>query len=512
MRPKAIAALALAFHLAGSAGKLRLEAQTVAVPPSIDSIRLRAHLYFLSHDLLEGRGTGRHGHDVASLYLATEAARLGLVGPGPGGSYFQAVPLVEVDIDSARTSLVLSVGRSEGGDGTRRRFTYPSGFIPNVGTARTLRDFGGDLVFAGTARGILTHAERLPTLAGKVAVVRGTFGSEAAAADTLLARGAAGVVHLVGGEERYALYVRSRGRSRMYSADGTQGGSSFSPEIPAVIASPALEELLLADWGAGPDPDRPDVLAGRRLEVEIGLGERRIAPRNVAALLLGGEEAQRSEVVVLAAHYDHLGISTPDASGDSIYNGFSDNAAGAAMLLGVAEAMARGRRPARSVLLLWFTGEEFGLLGSDYFAAHPMVAPQRMIGAINLDAGAPPAPSVTWRIEGGDVSTLGQLAVEVARRAGWEARTAPATPNSDHFPLLRIGVPAVFLIPGPGAFEGQSAESSRALRQRWDRYHQASDQWAADFPLAGLVRYADFAYRLATELGAGARPRMITSR
>jgi len=173
--------------------------------------------------------------------------------------------------------------------------------------------------------------------------------------------------------------------------------------------------------------------------------------------------------------------------------------------------MVEGPRPARSVLFLWPTGEERGLLGSDYFAARPLVPPDRMVAAINLDAGAPPAPPVSWQIAGGDRSTLGQLAIQVAHDAGWEATLAPASPNSDYFPLLRIGVPAVFLVPS-GPYEGLSAEASRALGARWDHYHQAADEWKPDFPFSGLVRYADFGYRVGMAAAVAPRASMLPPR
>jgi hypothetical protein len=183
--------------------------------------------------------------------------------------------------------------------------------------------------------------------------------------------------------------------------------------------------------------------------------------------LPGADPRLAREFVLYTAHYDHLGLSTPDERGDSVYNGFSDNAAGCAMPLAIA-------------------------------------------GAINLDAGTNPAPDSAWRVAGGDRSTLEAMAVAVARSAGWAAEPAPASPNTDYFPPLRIGVPAVFLVPGPGPFEGLTAEASRQLRQRWDHYHQAADEWAVDFPFAGLVRYADFGYRLGMAIAAGPRPRILT--
>jgi Zn-dependent M28 family amino/carboxypeptidase len=342
------------------------------------------------------------------------------------------------------------------------------------------------------------------------------FGSEGAAADTLRARGATGVIHLVGDDERFQLYVRSRGPSRMFIAEEAGAVSSFVPDIPAVIASPGFERVLLAGLqGAEASAARleqPIVLAGKRVEVSVGVTTRPLPARNVAALLPGADPLLADEVVVYTAHYDHLGLSTPDERGDSIYNGFSDDAAGAAMLLVIAKAMQSEPRPARSVLFLFLTGEERGLLGSDYYAAHPLFPPARTAAGINLDAGAPPAPGVSWRIAGGGLSTLGAAAIAVAHRAGWEAQVAPASPNSDYFPLLRIGVPAVFLVPGPGAFEGMTTESSNALRRRWDHYHQPGDHWFADFPFSGLARYAEYAYRLGLEAASGPRPAMTPPR
>jgi len=477
---------------------------------AIDSMALRAHTYFLAHDLLEGRGTGRRGADLAALYIATEAERLGLRGAGPDGGFFQPVPLIEATIDSLRTLLVLT------GPGGREEFSYGSGFIPNVGTGRTLVPFAGEPVYVGSAQDVLAARDQLPPLAGRIILLAGMFGAEGAAADTLRTRGASGVIHLVGDDERYQFYVRSRGPSRMFIAEEVAAVSSFIPDIPAVIASPGLERALLAGLpGAGASTgriERPIVLAGRRIEVGIGVTTRPLPARNVAALLPGADALLADEAVVYTAHYDHLGLSTPDERGDSIYNGFSDDAAGAAMLLSIAKAMRSEPRLARSVLFLFLTGEERGLLGSDYYAAHPLLPPARTAAGINLDAGAPPAPGVNWRIAGGGLSTLGSVAIDVARQAGWEAQVAPASPNSDYFPLLRIGVPAVFLVPGPGAFDGMTTEASNALRRRWDRSHQPGDHWFADFPFSGLVRYADYAYRLGLAVASGQRPAMTAPR
>jgi len=482
--------------LAGLVWPMSARAQDRA---AIDSMALRAHTWFLSHDLLEGRGTGDRGADVAALYLATSAERIGLRGPTAAGDFFQPVPIVAAEIDTARTQL--SFTDSSG------TFTAhsPAMFIPNAGTRRTLMDFGGGLAWVGTATDVLAHPERLPALRGRVVLMGGVFGADAAAADTLRARGVTGVIHLVGDDEVYGLYARSRGESRMSVADSAVR-SSFIPDIPAVIARASLARRLLAPIISDDQLDHPFLIEGRRVEVRIRVRLRSVPARNVVAILAGSSATHRGEYLVYTAHYDHLGIGEPDAQGDSIYNGFSDNAAGSAMLLALAQYFL-AHPPARSVAFVWFTGEERGLLGSDYFAAHPLLPLEQVSAVINLDAGAPPAPAVLWRVSGGDRSTLGLLALTVAHRAGWEAQTAPASPNTDYYPFLRFGVPAVFLVPGPGAYEGLTTDSSNALRHRWDHYHQAADHWAGDFPFAGLVRYADFALRLG--LAVLAEPRLL---
>ena len=116
------------------------------------------------------------------------------------------------------------------------------------------------------------------------------------------------------------------------------------------------------------------------------------------------------------------------------------------------------------------------------------------------DAGAPPAPPVSWRLAAGD-SALAHVATAVAAGRGWSTTVSPATPNSDHWPFAARGVPAVFIVPG-NEWENTTPEARAALRQRWDRYHQAGDRWHPDFPFAGLGRYAEFAMMLGYEVGS----------
>jgi Zn-dependent M28 family amino/carboxypeptidase len=130
-----------------------------------------------------------------------------------------------------------------------------------------------------------------------------------------------------------------------------------------------------------------------------------------------------------------------------------------------------------------------------------------MRALINLDAGAPPAPPWTWRLAGGEDNPLGDLARDVASAQGWSATVSAATANSDYFPFARMGVPAVFIVPGPAPYQGLSADSSQALRRRWDHYHLPADRYDDAFPFRGLQRYAEYALSIAEAVDGPARAR-----
>lgn len=461
----------------------------------IDTMALRAHTYFLAHEALAGRGTGSPGEHMAAAYLEAQLRALGLRGPLVGGSYLQEVPLVRADVDTAGTSIQLLDDGSPA-----RTFHTPRDFVVNTGGREAFRSFRGEAVFLGTpedALRLLDHS--IETLSGAVPVVVGPLG--AAAARLIPAwreAGAAGVLLLVPDRERFALFARSRGEARFF-VDAPLNEPIWQPDLPVVLAGPELSESLLegTDRGRGANLDGPSRL-DLEVRASIEIVEESVRAANVLGLLPGSDPERRDEIVVYTAHYDHLGISTPDEAGDSIYNGFSDNAAGTAMLLAVARRLVEDR-PARSVLFAFFTGEERGLLGSSYFVSAPPLPLGRMVGAINLDAGAPPLPPVTWRIAGGTVSRLGALAADVATRHGWTANLGDPSPNSDYWPFLTHGVPAVFIIPGD-VWEGADDAERDGLRARWDRYHQAGDEWHPDFPFAGLARYARYALEVGVAL------------
>ncbi|OGU01296.1 MAG: hypothetical protein A2W29_11015, partial [Gemmatimonadetes bacterium RBG_16_66_8] len=430
---------------------------------------------------LAGRRAGSPGAGIAAEYLASACRALGLA-PVDGDGFFQSIPLVQVAIQRSRLEVVR--------DTERAVFEGPQDFVTDL-------DLGSSFTgFAGPAMRLeeLAGTDSVPDVRGAIVITESL--RDRGVLDVLGARGAAGLILAVRDPERYDLYARSRGTTRLLLADRDAQSSLLRP-LPTIVVGPAAAEALLGP-AAGP---RGSI---SRIEVQVDVVRSRVPDQNVICLLMGADPRARDTAIVFTAHFDHLGIGIPDARGDSIYNGFSDNAAGVAMLLAVARALQQPRYiPAHSILFLFPAAEEQGLLGSDYYTAHPRWPLKRTLAAINLDAGAPPGPPSTWRLAGVPGSPLALLASDVAHIRGWSATVTEAGPNSDHYPLLAAGVSAIFVIPGPGPYEGMSMDSSRALKSRWDAYHQSGDEWSEAFPLSGLARYAEYALLIAHALDRG---------
>jgi hypothetical protein len=481
------AASGLALEACGSGPTAR---PLGTLPSRIDTTAIRGYTRFLSSDRLAGRATGAPGADLAAHYIASICASLGL--KPVSGTYLHPVPLEELSISAEGTELVV------GGPGGRATFGTPEGFVVNAGWG-SATSVAGPMVYAESSRDLL--APGAPALQGAVAVVGEMAGP--ADDDSLRARGALGLIQLSFDQGRYLAFARSRGSTRLQLAD-TSIRRSLAAALPSVVAGLDFSRRARVASGGARVAVLPDSVTAR-----VAYQRRTVQSSNVLCVIEGSEPRTRDTAIAYTAHYDHLGIGLPDASGDSVYNGFSDNAAGVGMLLAIAQAFGPrpGPPPRHSILFLFFTGEEQGLLGSDFFLARPPWPSERIAAVINLDAGAPPARPWSWRIAGGDAKPLGRLAQDVAADHGWSATTSPATPNSDYYPFVRAGIPAVFIVPGSGPYQGLSVDSSQALRRRWDRYHQPGDEWFAEFPFAGVGRYAEFAYFIGRAVDEGRRDR-----
>jgi Zn-dependent M28 family amino/carboxypeptidase len=199
----------------------------------------------------------------------------------------------------------------------------------------------------------------------------------------------------------------------------------------------------------------------------------------------------------MTAHLDHLGVGPPDATGDSIYNGFLDDAVSIAMIFDVARRYAQspGDRP---LVVMFFNLEEQGLLGAKALAARSDAAPfiDRLKLLIGVDAGSPAGEALTWQIMGAEPPNPGaRIADSLARARGWTTTASAPRPINDVFVFAQRGVPIVFPIPGAVWRGYTDAQRAEALRN-FDHYHQPSDQWRPDFPWVGTAAYANWLYAI----------------
>ncbi|HEU4591104.1 MAG TPA: M28 family peptidase, partial [Steroidobacteraceae bacterium] len=223
----------------------------------------------------------------------------------------------------------------------------------------------------------------------------------------------------------------------------------------------------------------------------------RVKTANVAGLLPGSDPKLKDEVVIYSAHHDHFGIGEPDKTGDKIYNGAEDNAAGCAQLLAIARAMAAlPERPRRSVLFLFVAGEEQGLLGSKYYSLHPTFAPGRIAANINYDGGNFLGRTRDVTQVGAGKSSLDAIARALVEKQG-RVLVPDQNPDkgyyyrSDQFSFAKIGVPALYFDEGTD-YIGKPAGWGKQKHDEWTEhiYHQPSDELTDEWVFDGMIEDA----------------------
>lgn len=468
---------------------------TIATAQEMHPSRLEAHTFFLSHDLLEGRGTASRGEALAAVYLVSQLRALGLE-PLPGAAdYRLPVPLIAYPPDDTSES-VLRVRTDEG-----VRILRPPTFYHPGGDPPSFHDFRGELILAGSTPGAIEALDALPDpdLTGRIVVLGPPWASVEVVETELFRRGAAGAIEAVPGPFYHRLRV-VRGPVRFALDRGrrptapSRGGQAPDPDIEnapdrgalrRIVIGPAAIEALGLTGAIRPDQAldaaRP---LDRHVQVHLALSPEPRTGHNVAALLPGTDPNRAAEIIILLAHYDHVGFGQT-ADGDSIWNGFADNATGVATVLEVARALAADP-PARSVLFLFTTAEEQGLLGATHFVEQPPLPLHRVRAAVNLDGAAPPDHISQWNLAGPEDPEIQGRVAAALRQSGHQVELRPVISDSDHWAFHRRGVPALFLYPGA---------IIDAVRP-----HTPHDEWQPEFPFAGLARYAEAALAVVREV------------
>jgi Zn-dependent M28 family amino/carboxypeptidase len=230
----------------------------------------------------------------------------------------------------------------------------------------------------------------------------------------------------------------------------------------------------------------------------------RITSQNVAGLLPG--KKRPDETLIYTAHWDHLGIGKPDANGDNIYNGALDNATGIAQLIEQARAFAKGPRPDRSVLFLAVTAEEKGLLGSEYYATHPLYPLGKTVGVLNTDGGSIYGPAKNFTISGTAKLDLLDMLIAEGKKQGRYYSPDPHPEygsfyRSDHFSFAKVGVPAISFGDGNDLVNG-GVERGEALQGVYNekQYHQPDDEWSPNWEFRGMAEDTNLLHLLGERL------------
>jgi hypothetical protein len=495
-----------------------------------------AHVQYLADDRLEGRLTGSAGYRKAAAYVAQHFKEYGLEPAGEQG-YFQPVPFDVQRVIAAESRLALAWpqgGRREplaiGEDallGSRvpepRTLDAPLAF---VGYALHLPEAGyDDLAAAGLSGKVVVYINGGPdTLAGPLKAHARAAQEFYRALERAGAIGAIGIPDPKSMDIPWTRMALSASQPGMWIAeDGLQ--DTRRPMLTALF-NPARAEKLFAGSGhtfaellalAEAHRPLPRFPLAASLRATVATSSERVTSPNVVGVLPGRDPRLKDEYVVLSAHLDHLGIGEPIA-GDRIYNGAMDNASGVAALLEIARSLQAAREattggggggPRRSVLFLALCGEEKGLLGSRYFAAHPTVPRGALVADLNVDMFLPLYPLRYLTTQGVDESTLGDDARAVGRAEGVEI-VADRRPDrnlfirSDQYNFIRKGVPALAF-----GFAGAPGSPEEKLQQEWlaRRYHAPSDDTSQPVDLAAAARFDQLILKLAERVAdADSRP------
>ncbi len=261
---------------------------------------------------------------------------------------------------------------------------------------------------------------------------------------------------------------------------------------------------------AAQSPDfHPVDLKGATFSADYAVDSSRIVSHNILGILPGAKRPD--ETVIYTAHWDHLGVGAPDAKGDKIYNGAVDNGTGVAAVLELGRVYAAAPRTDRSVVFLVVTAEEKGLLGSDYYATHPLYPAAKTVADLNMDALSTDGAARDFSISGDGKVTL-QDDLVTAGKAQNRTFVPDPTPEaghffrSDHFSFAKVGIPAISFHSGEDLVNGGVA-AGRAWQVEYTahRYHQPADEWSADWDLSGQVLDLTLLYNVGRSLATSDR-------
>lgn len=521
INPKiSLVALVAAIAACGSANDAPVvadvEAPHDAALDTISITGLRGHFAWLADDAREGRMTGTPGHEAAAQYVADHFAELGLEPGGEDGTWFQHVPLISYRIDNDSTSVVTHR------DGIDSTLVYRDDYAMGGDKVREQTSVRGEVVYVGYG----VHAPELGysdydgvDVDGKiVALFRGApaafphnerafYASSRTKAEEAVRRGAIGSIGL-----RSRKSQESFPWERAKKLTGTRPGMAwvnlsgeavdYFEEIRGSVTISAVKATELFEGTPISFEEALDTIeASRAASMPLGFemtiarntDHERITSPNVIGIIRGTDPGLAGEYVVFSGHLDHLGVGVEE-NGDGIYNGAYDNAMGISLLLEAARAFAASP-PRRSVLFIAVTGEERGLLGSDYFAHYPTVPTDSIVANVNLDMPLFLYPVADVVAFGAEHSSLEAVVAEAVRKDGFTLSPDPIPEEtifirSDQYSFVRKGIPATYLIPGFQSLDPDIDAAAINKHHRLNHYHRPSDDLTRPVDWESVLRFA----------------------
>ncbi|MFZ4688246.1 MAG: M28 family peptidase [Polymorphobacter sp.] len=484
-----------------------------AAPPPVDPLArsLEAEVRFLSDDLFEGRGLGTRGHELAAKHVAAEFTRLGLQPKGADG-WFQRINFAESRFTSAGETMAFRSGD------TSAVWANGTDMVLSSGSRDGAETLTAPLVFVGF--GIRDKRLGIDDLAGvdltgKIAVALvGTppgTNSEIGAhlgrmkGASVLAAGGIGLIQvrsIADAARQPWAKLAARGRLPrrvLLGPDGQPLGDGAGLAVRATLSEAAAAQLFAgspqsfdavrAAAAKGPVPGfaLPGTVTITRAQQAT-----RVTSPNIIGVLPGSKPALAGELVMLSAHLDHVGMAET-GEGDRIFNGAMDNASGVAVLMDTARALVKAK-PGRSILFVVTTAEESGLLGAEYFSHFPTVPMARVVSVVNLDMPILTCDFADIVPFGADRSTMMKAVVTAAKAEKLSVSPDPQPAEaiftrSDHYALVRAGVPAVFLKTGWRDRRGGTGCETAERTFRVDHYHERSDDMTMPWDWAAAARF-----------------------
>ena len=489
--------------------------------------KLKSTVKFLSDDGFEGRAPGSRGGELAAKFIANQLEMIGIK-PGNNGSYFQPVSLVAV---KANPNTSLNVGNVS--------YKFADDFVAFTGAQTENVNLDAELVFVGY--GIDAPEQKWNDYKGDAADYRGKilvmmvndppataaepnlFGAKALTYygrwtykfEEAARKGAAGVIliHTTDSAGYGWNVVRTSNGGWRFDIARTAGSKTPFLQMRSWMTEETARKIF-AQAGKNLDQLREQaktrnfqpVKLGLNAKIDINSELKRLDSNNVIGVWQGSDARLKDEYVVYTAHWDHLGIGAPNDKGDTIYNGALDNASGVAQVLAIAEAIAKlpkAEQPKRSQIFLFTTAEEQGLLGAEWYAQNPVFPVEKTAANINIDGGNFYGLTRNYGALGAERSNLEPIVNETLKNRGMTFLPDNRPEQgyffrSDHFPLAKVGIPALSIRSGDD-FVGKTKEFSDKLFADFNQqhYHQPSDEFREDWSFDGMTQMLDVTFDIA---------------